>query len=626
MEPGRYDMQNEVTSNGVSSEKSVDVEVTHRRRWVWAVAGSFLAILVLLTATGRIEALARSLLRGFAAGAPVVADRALPDVEPREHAGIFSLRDLEYHPDRLFQPYTAGAIVGDSTSPTVRIIQGFRELLDLYEQRQGIDDNFTMRVVDGRNGQLLELYSLEEQRERYRETGTADWDQIDRMRREQTRRLVDKYAARGIPRASITVKWGRANQVLEARERDLPFIEYEIRLARYLGLSLLATEIGTVETFNQDWLVSAVGARSRYQMMPSLLRREGIRHYTLRSASGSNISVFEEWHPLLTMEPAMVFLRGYVNSVGHEIPGISAYHAGPANVFNIYRKYLTEARDLIAPGASVLDAYAWGVTTGFASVTKGSSFGQHSRGYVPSNYGSLRATDSLMIDTTYTMRAERVQMRPGKQTYLSHILRTLDGHDDRLRWPRQVEDRSLYQRFRFLNPHLSLPDASDSLGVPVDGDVRLVSQVDGAAVRFFLPLGASAVLEEAGLNLLDPDKTRRYDENTFADPNRGEKTMYDRMYEDLVEDIGKFGFNRANRAQLFELANRFAELAQANPTHYRLVQNDIIQTHKGVWQWGQWETLAQTVAAVEGELRAAARPVAPLGVRLPDEVRSTLRP
>src|SRR5690606_18549735 len=134
----------------------------------------------------------------------------------------------------------------------------------------------------------------------------------------ETRRLVEKYAKKGIPKADITVKWGRKNQVLEARRNEAAFIEYEVRLARYLGLSLLATEIGTVETFNRDRLVSTVGARSRYQMMPYLLRQRGIHHYELANAAGKKVSVFEEWHPLLTMEPAMLTLRGYSNAVGHE--------------------------------------------------------------------------------------------------------------------------------------------------------------------------------------------------------------------------------------------------------------------------------------------------------------------
>ena len=193
-----------------------------RLRWVWAIAGSFLAILVLLTATGRIDSLARTLWRGLSTDDAVTTeDRVLPRTEPAAGSGTFTFLEHDLHPDILFQPYTAGAIVGDSSAPTARIIRGFRELLALYQQRQGEDDNFTVRVVDNRNNEVLELFVLEELRDNYERTGAADWDQIDRLRREHTRRLVDKYAARGIPRSAVTVKWGRANQVLEARHRDV---------------------------------------------------------------------------------------------------------------------------------------------------------------------------------------------------------------------------------------------------------------------------------------------------------------------------------------------------------------------------------------------------------------------
>src|SRR5690606_42155396 len=81
-----------------------DSDRPSRRHWIWAIAGSFLALLVLLTATGRIEALARSILRGFGAGAPVLIDRVTPEPEERPSDGLFRLRDLDLHPDILSQP------------------------------------------------------------------------------------------------------------------------------------------------------------------------------------------------------------------------------------------------------------------------------------------------------------------------------------------------------------------------------------------------------------------------------------------------------------------------------------------------------------------------------------------
>lgn len=84
--------------------------------------------------------------------------------------------------------------------------------------------------------------------------------------------------------------------------------------------------------------------------MPYLLRQHDIHHYTLRTAAGNRIRVLEEWHPLLTMEPAFLVMRSYANAVGHEVPGLSAYHTGPANLFRIYRQFLTEGLAYLKPG------------------------------------------------------------------------------------------------------------------------------------------------------------------------------------------------------------------------------------------------------------------------------------
>src|SRR5690606_13580260 len=161
---------------------------------------------------------------------------------------------------------------------------------------------------------------------------------------------------RGQPRGTVSARWGRANQVREARDAEAAYIVYEVGLARLLGLSLLSTEIGTVETFNEDTRVSSAGARGRDQMMPAVLRPHNINRYDLTTAAGNTISVAEEWHPLLTMEPAFATLRGYANAVGHEIPGLSAYHAGPGNIFRIYRLFM-ESPSRFVRGATVADAY-----------------------------------------------------------------------------------------------------------------------------------------------------------------------------------------------------------------------------------------------------------------------------
>jgi hypothetical protein len=513
--------------------------------------------------------------------------------------GPYTFRELDLHPDVLFRPYTAGPLLSDGTALSARTIQAFRELLDQYAQRQAQDDNFTIRVSDNRTGKLLEVYELKAERARFEREGRADWEAVDRLRREATKRLVDKYEQRGMPRSTVSAKWGRANQVLEAREAEEAFIAYEVRLARTLGLSLLATEIGTVETFNQDKRISTVGARGRYQMMPATLRQHSLNRYDLTTAAGTKITAAEEWHPLLTMEPAFVTLRGYTNAVGHELPGLSAYHAGPGNIFRIYRLFM-EQQARLRPSSTVVDAYVWAITDGFDTVSEGSSFGSYSRGYVPSTYGSLRATENLPVDTTRTMLAERVQLRPGKEILLSRLLRTLDAHRDRLRL--QGSGRSLYQTFRTLNPHIPLPVAVD--GVPVRGDVRLVarSAKGNKTVRFFLPLGATEALAEAGLDLLDEDATFRFDHATFA-IGPSDKTEADRDYEALVEDIGRFGFTNRNRTRLLMLKTRFEQLARVHPTPYRRMQLRIIRIHEGLWNSQQWETLAGATTTARSRMQ-----------------------
>ena len=313
--------------------------------------------------------------------------------------GPFTLTSLDVHPDRVYAPYLSGAFIqsSDSTSEDVTL-DDFRAQLDIYQKRQGVDDNFSIRVLDNRTAKTLEVFTLRAQRDRFEESGDANWDQIDRLRRDATNTLIRKWVARGIPKPAVAIRWGRANQVAEARDRELRTIEYEIRYARQLGLSLLATEIGTVETFNQDWMVSPVGARSRYQMMPDILDLFDVHTYTLPAQAGT-VQVREEISPLLAMQSAFLLLRGYANAVGHEIPGISSYHTGPGNIFHLYQTFLrANAGNPNIGDKNVIDAYMWGVTDGFERVRKQSSFGPYSRAYVLQAYGSLRAVENKEID------------------------------------------------------------------------------------------------------------------------------------------------------------------------------------------------------------------------------------
>ena len=594
------------------------------RRAFWGALGAFATIGLLLTLTGRIDLLAQSFLERFSEPPP----RNVA-VAPAEADGRPAFRDSDIHPDRLYRPYTAGPLLSDSPAAAPsRLVGQFRELLDLYTQRQGIDDNFTLRVVDNRTNELLELRVLEDEKARYEREGVGDgdWGRVDELRREETRRLVREHVARGVPKEAITVKWGRADQVRESQRRDRAFVEYEVRLARYLGMSLLPTEVGTVETFNRDRLVSAVGARSRYQIMPYLLRQLGVHHYDLRTGTGARVRVFEEWHPLLVMEPAFVTMRAYTNIVGHEIPGVSAYHTGPGNIFKVYQLYLTGAPEPLAPHSTVMDAYMWAVTEGFDEVSGKSSFGPYSRGYVASAYGALRASADVQVDPAWTMRAERVQLKEGASIYLSELLRALgEPAAEGLRWWSPPADSSeadvrplgLYERFRLLNPHLVLPEpALDAEGVPTGGDVRLTSTARGVPVRFFLPLDARDRLAAQGVDLFDEGSAFAFDPSTYADV-RARVTLWDRQYGALVDETGRFGFTEANRQRLAKLKELFERLAKADPSHYRRTQLQIITIHERMWGSAPWQTLASATAAAQGASRAPVRPPDPLALPMP---------
>lgn len=589
--------------------------------WRWVAVALLLVVVLPAGAmlSGSVDLLARNLWHRLVAP-ELEAPAPAPPSPATPPSSALTFADHALHPDRLYGTYFNAALQGISRpSPSQKQLASFRSLLDLYVTRQGQDDNFTVRVIDARVDTLLELAVLHTARTTYLETGEVDWPQIDRERRSLTRDLVKKYAQRGIPREDIRVKWGRANQVLEARERDAPFIEYEMRLADYLDLSLLVTEIGTVETFNQDRLVSSVGARSRYQMMPYILRQRGIHHYELPTAYGRTVEVYEEWHPLLTMEAAFTLLRGYVNAVGHEIPGISAYHTGPGNIFKVYRMYLTEESSPLVYDASVVDAYVWALTDGFDIVSDKTTFRSYSRGYVPSGYGSLKATDQLPIDTSQSFRGERVQMAAGQRIYLSALLRLFAESDVPLSWSQSADTLSLYDRFRAMNPHFDLPASPDN-SVPARGDVLLTSRRDNVPVRFFLPLGATHVINGAGTVLLDEEATFRFDETTYLRPSAEELTVWDRQYAELLRSIEHFGFSEEHRQRLRVLQDRFAHLAAETPTHFREVQLDIINTHLRLWQFEGWELLAEAAPAARGTLRLPARPPSPLETTLTPRV------
>ncbi len=511
-------------------------------------------------------------------------------------AAPYTFRGLDLHPDQMFSDYFGGAFLSGPGSDSIAAThRDFRYRLDMYEKAYGVDDNFSIRVLDERTGETLEVFTLRDLKARYEATGSANWNDVDfPARRNATRQLIDKWAARGIPRSAITIRWGRANQTLEARERDEPYIQYEIQLARRLGLSLLATEIGTVETFNQDDLVSSVGARSRFQMMPDILSMFNVERYTVPTVAGNAVEVAEEHHPLLAMEPSLMLVRAYSNAVGHELPGISAYHTGPGNIFHLYQAYLRANAASIPDDVHVSDAYMWGVTSGFERVRAQSSFGPESRAYVMKAYGALRATENKVINPARTVQVDRVQLKPDASVTLSRLLTALSQSDRRLDWgPLAPDSLSLYERFRRINPHIALPRSTGE-GVPASGDLRLTATAaDGDPVRFFLPPGADDVLRRVGLDVIG--EVFPFNNRTFlVQPD--EVTPADRAYDQLVRDIGRFGFSIANKRRLDDLVDQFEALAAQHPeSRYRQTQAKIASIHRGLWNTRAFRDLAGTV-------------------------------
>lgn len=599
------------------------------RNLLWASVATLGVIAALLAATGRIGTVTQSIAGTFTGGS--APDD--PERQPLEEVagsgdsddGTFTFANLTGHPDEALDPYFSGALAGSGEDSTSRatLIREFRDLTDQYVKRYGEDSNFSMRISSGgEKDTLLEVFTFEEEQQKYIEAGRPtdyNWGRINQMRRRKTGDLVDKWVARGIPEDPIRVKWGMADITRGARVRDEPYIEYEVRLARYFGKSLLMTEIGTKETFNQDDLVSSVNAKSRYQLMPSLLNEYDINRYRLSTSAGNRILVAEEQHPLITMEPAFKHATASINAMGHEIPGISAYHTGVNNIYNeVLVKFLRNAQEYISPGLTTADAYIWGVTVGFPIVSRNSSFGDFSRTYIPGAYGALKAAEETVIDTSQTMLADRMSLAEGQSISLNELLTTISENSDGLHW-NTPDSLSLYQRFSRLNKHFhlpagpSVPDSATTeavpVGVPERGNVELAASAQGNPVRFFLPPGARAVLKNNGYSgLIDGSSVFQFNHDTYADPGSGMRTKYDRQYDELISEIRKFGFTEEHKQQLADLAGTFEQLAASEPTHYRRTMADVITKHQQFWQYPGWENVNQATRAVLGRT-----PVQPQG-------------
>ena len=593
-----------------------DPSAFFRNRFVTGLVGAVLLLFLLATSFGG-DPLGKQLIVRVSNAAQslrsiVVADTASWNAPTLPATPV--LYNLPSHPSNKLSPYmNPQARVTSVANPDV--LGDFRDLLDMFVQRQAVDDNFTVRVIDRRTEEVLEIYELADRRRAYERGAPTDWRAIDDRRRTITRRLVDKYERRGVPLEDIIVRWGRSNQIKQAQERDRLYQAYEIQLAQYLGLSLLPTQIGTVETFNQDELVSPAGAMSRYQMMPWILRRSGINEYDLRTEAETRVEVEEAYHPLLTMEPAFLLLRGYINAVGHEIPGLSAYHTGPGNIYMLFRKYFTES-DYYRSSSTVVDAYIWALTKGFDTVSEETSFGAFSRGYVPSAYGALEARNRRPLDLSETVRSVRVQLKPGASVSLRELLTVLDTSTHDFNWGPAAAEPTTYARFRTLNKHFDLP-ASSGDGVPANGNVRLVSTIDGKGVRFFLPPRAPKTLRDAGLDVLAPDLTFRFNESTYAPPTQAQRTVWDRRYDALVNDIEHFGFTPSNRKRLLHLHEKFEDLAEETPSRYRQRQLQIIDTHRRIWLSNPWDKLSELTMKMTAQEKVVAEPPVEIPTRRP---------
>src|SRR5690625_1127524 len=144
------------------------------RRTAVASSAAIGVIVRALVALGRFDSVAKSLLDRFReTPGRVAAVAEAPEVLEMEDISLV-FAEMDIHPDVLFSPYLDGAILANGEDDVQRRMIGqFRELLDMYVQRQGVDDNFTIRVLDGRTNETLEVAELTAQRMEYQTTGSV---------------------------------------------------------------------------------------------------------------------------------------------------------------------------------------------------------------------------------------------------------------------------------------------------------------------------------------------------------------------------------------------------------------------------------------------------------------------
>jgi hypothetical protein len=192
------------------------------------------------------------------------------------------------------------------------------------------------------------------------------------------------------------------------------------------------------------------------------------------------------------------------------------------------------------------------------------------------------------------MRAELVTMKGGATIRLGQMLEILKLHD--LDWT-PYEPTPVYEAFRAFNSHMALPPATAAGKIPGNANVRLKNPSRRVKLRFFLPIGATSILAEAGHDVFDSDEMRLFNDDTYADPVKTQqKSLLDWEYDRVVGQIGRFGFTEEIRSRVNEIAEQMEKLAEDKPTPYRRSQAVIAGMHKRLWSFGPWVKLEKAVA------------------------------
>jgi hypothetical protein len=170
-------------------------------------------------------------------------------------------------------------------------------------------------------------------------------------------------------------------------------------------------------------------------------------------------------------------------------------------------------------------------------------------------------------------------------------------------------------RFRRINPHINLPPQRSTGTVPIEANVRFVSEQRSTPVRFFVPRGATARLADSGYEPFDEGRTVVFDHGSFDIPDYSYRDV-DREYATLVNDIRSFGFTFANRVDLDSLYQDFQTAYTREPTHFRWIAKETARLHRWVWKSRNFDELASVVETARSRVTIPAMAPAPLPERI----------